>query len=208
MLYGAISGRSIKTPGNKSFSSEIHAYIVMILFWTNQFGDLYWGNERGREREREKRDRDRQIFGRLQVPCAHTSVASPQRHYLPAGMLSSLWPRRYRCVGHNIMAKDFFLIWLHWARASSFSRYLDHTQRRITVGRTPMDEWSARRRDLYLTTHNTHNRQTSMPPAEFEPRIAAGVSNADPRIRPRGQWDRPRVVYQSQIYKCRLFVSR
>jgi len=28
-----------------------------------------------------------------------------------------------------------------------------------TVGRTPLDEWSARRRDLYLTTHNTHNRQ-------------------------------------------------
>ena len=27
-----------------------------------------------------------------------------------------------------------------------------------------MDESSARRRDLYLTTHNTHTRQTSMPP--------------------------------------------
>jgi hypothetical protein len=26
---------------------------------------------------------------------------------------------------------------------------------RTTVGRTPLDEWSARRRDLYLTTHNT-----------------------------------------------------
>jgi hypothetical protein len=35
--------------------------------------------------------------------------------------------------------------------------------RHTTVGRTPLDEWSARRRDLYLTTHNTHNRQTSMP---------------------------------------------
>ena len=34
----------------------------------------------------------------------------------------------------------------------------DRAQRRITVGRTPPDEWSARRRDLYLTTHNTHNR--------------------------------------------------
>jgi hypothetical protein len=31
--------------------------------------------------------------------------------------------------------------------------------RHTTVGRTPLDEWSARRRDLYLTTHNTH-RQT------------------------------------------------
>ena len=38
------------------------------------------------------------------------------------------------------------------------------TLRHTTVGRTPLDEWSARRIDLYLTTHNTHNRETSMPP--------------------------------------------
>ena len=44
-----------------------------------------------------------------------------------------------------------------WDRASSFMRFLDHTQRRITVGRIPLDEWSDRCRDLYLTTHNTHN---------------------------------------------------
>ena len=44
------------------------------------------------------------------------------------------------------------------AMASSFLRFLDHTQRRTTVGRTPLDEWSARRRDFYLTTHNTHNK--------------------------------------------------
>jgi hypothetical protein len=61
-----------------------------------------------------------------------------------------------------------------WVMASSFLRFLDHTQWRTTVGRTPLDEWSARRRDLYLTTHNTHNRQTSMPPVEFEPTISGG----------------------------------
>ena len=44
------------------------------------------------------------------------------------------------------------------AMASSFLRFLDHTQRGITVGRHNLDEWSVRRRDLYLTTHNTHNR--------------------------------------------------
>ena len=27
-----------------------------------------------------------------------------------------------------------------WARSSSFTRFLDHTQRRATVGRTPLDE--------------------------------------------------------------------
>ena len=58
--------------------------------------------------------------------------------------------------------------------ASSFMRFLDHTQRRTTFGWNPLDEWSARRRDLYLTTHNTHNRQTSMPSVGFEPTTSAG----------------------------------
>jgi hypothetical protein len=35
--------------------------------------------------------------------------------------------------------------------------FLDHTQH-TTVGRTPLDMWSACCRDLCLTTHNTHNR--------------------------------------------------
>jgi hypothetical protein len=52
--------------------------------------------------------------------------------------------------------------------------FLDHTQRRTTVGRTPLDERSARRRALYLTTHDTHNRQISMPPVGFEPMIPVG----------------------------------
>ena len=51
--------------------------------------------------------------------------------------------------------------------------FLDHTRRRSTVGRTPLDERSARRRDLYLITRDTHNRQISMPPVGFEPTISA-----------------------------------
>jgi hypothetical protein len=43
--------------------------------------------------------------------------------------------------------------------------------RHTTLSRTPLDEGPARRRDLYLTTHNTHKRQTSMPPVVFEPII-------------------------------------
>ena len=59
-----------------------------------------------------------------------------------------------------------------WAMASSFARFLDYTQRRTTVSRTPLEEWPARLRDLYLTTHNTHNRQTFMHPVAFEPTIS------------------------------------
>jgi hypothetical protein len=47
------------------------------------------------------------------------------------------------------------------------------TLRHTTLGRTPLDEWSARHRDLYLTTHNTHKRQASMSPAGFKPTISA-----------------------------------
>jgi len=55
-----------------------------------------------------------------------------------------------------------------------YSRGFTITLRRITVGRTLLDEWSARRRDFYFITHNTHNKQTSMPPVGFEPIISAG----------------------------------
>jgi hypothetical protein len=54
-----------------------------------------------------------------------------------------------------------YFLWL-WSPAramtSSSTKFLDHTQRRATVGRTPLDEWPARHRDLYLTTHNTPYR--------------------------------------------------
>ena len=56
-----------------------------------------------------------------------------------------------------------------WAMAYSFLRVLNHTQRRITVGRTPLDKWSACSSDLYMTTHNNHNRQAPKPTVGFEP---------------------------------------
>jgi len=45
--------------------------------------------------------------------------------------------------------------------------------RHTTLGRTHLYGWSAWRRDFYLTTHNTHKRQTSTPPARFKPTIPA-----------------------------------
>jgi hypothetical protein len=73
---------------------------------------------------------------------------------------------------------SFFFVLFYLLRFSvSVSRFVvsfDHTERHTTVGRTPLDEGSARRRDLYLTTtHSTHNRETSMPPVGFEPTILA-----------------------------------
>ena len=71
----------------------------------------------------------------------------------------------------------FFLLWRccpTQAMGSSFLRFIDHTQRRITVARNPLDERSARRRDHYLAKHHSGNRQTSMSPPGFEPTISAG----------------------------------
>ena len=81
------------------------------------------------------------------------------------------------CMTHptclSSLSVFFFLpmaLYPNAAMASSFlMRLLDHTQRRTTVGTTPLDEWSTRRRDLYMTTHNTHNRQTPMPPRDSNP---------------------------------------
>jgi hypothetical protein len=85
-----------------------------------------------------------------------------------------LWPHKYRDrpIWYDVVLLFSWLCCPTRAMASSFTRFLDHTQRRATVGRTPLEEWSARRRDLYLTTHNTHNRQTSMPPVGFGPMIS------------------------------------
>jgi hypothetical protein len=61
------------------------------------------------------------------------------------------------------------------SRCRGFLFSLDHTQAHTTVGRTPLDEGSARRRDLYLRTQTLYKRQTPMPLVEFEPTIPASA---------------------------------
>ena len=77
---------------------------------------------------------------------------------------------------------SYIYIYIYIYMEHPFLMFLDHTQRRSIVGRTPLDEWSARRRDLYLTTHDTHNRQVSMSPVGFEPKISAGERPAAARL--------------------------
>ena len=75
--------------------------------------------------------------------------------------------------------------------------FLDHTQRRTTVSRTPLDESSARCRDLYLTTRDTHNRQISMPPVGFKPKISQASGRLPAKIlgsNPTGGMDIFRVL--------------
>ena len=63
------------------------------------------------------------------------------------------------------------------------------TLRPTTLSRTPLDERSARLRDLYLTTHNTQKRQITMPPAGFEPTIPASEWPQTDAL-DRAAWDR------------------
>jgi hypothetical protein len=56
------------------------------------------------------------------------------------------------------------------ARARAHTHTHTHTH---THSRAPLDEGSAPHRDLYLTTRNFHKRETSTPPARFEPEISA-----------------------------------
>jgi len=57
---------------------------------------------------------------------------------------------------------------------SPYYRGCTIVMRHATLCRTPLDDGSSRRRDLFLTTHNAHKRQkTSMLPAGFEPTTPA-----------------------------------
>jgi len=58
------------------------------------------------------------------------------------------------------------------------------TLRHITIGKTDTcDQPDAE------IIHNTHKRQTSMPPAGFKPTISKPAA-ANPPLKPRGRWDR------------------
>jgi len=57
-----------------------------------------------------------------------------------------------------------------------------------TLCRTPLDEGSARRRDLYVTTNNTHKKQTSIPPRNSNPNPSKRVAT-DLCLRPRSHWE-------------------
>ena len=68
------------------------------------------------------------------------------------------------------------------------------TLRHTIFDRTPLDEGSLPRTDVYLPTHNTHHRHTCMPPAGFEYTIPA-----DLRLRPHGHRDRLNTLVRVKI---------
>ena len=71
-----------------------------------------------------------------------------------------------------------------------FFIFLDHTQRRTTVGRTPLDEWSARRKRP-VPENTRHSQQTNIhATGGTRTHSLSSRAAADLRLRPRGHWDR------------------
>jgi hypothetical protein len=64
----------------------------------------------------------------------------------------------------------FLFCFSHSSTALKLTFYQSHSVRHTKVSRSPLDEGSARRRNI---THNTHKRHISMTPARFEPAIPA-----------------------------------
>jgi len=124
-------------------------------------------------------------------------------------IVSNFQHHKKQCSKCNTLLVFFFL-WrcdLTRVMASSFLRFLEHTQRRTTVGRTPLDEWSACLRDLYLTAHNTHNRQHIHSPGGIRTHDFSRRAAADLRLRRRGHWDRQHFT-SVYLNKCRNFMRR
>jgi hypothetical protein len=80
---------------------------------------------------------------------------------------------------HSILKSSLFILNVTSSASSFMCRELflhlitlndTHTH---TLSRTPLDEGSAHLRDPYLTPYDVHTRQTSIPPAGFEPPIPA-----------------------------------
>ena len=89
--------------------------------------------------------------------------------------------------------------------ASSFLRFRDSTEWHTTVARTPLDEWSDLRRDLYLT-NTQHSQQTNIHvPGGIRTRNPNRQAAADPRLWPFGHWDRQPKGYVVIIQRISLF---
>ena len=102
-----------------------------------------------------------------------------------------------------------FFLWRCYpvrAMSSSFLRFVYHTKRSSTVGRNILNEWSVRRRKLYLTTHNNYNNNNnnnkSISMRGTRTHKIQNRLTEDRRLRPHGNL----AGYQPSIY-CGLFTA-
>ena len=92
--------------------------------------------------------------------------------------LSSLSWRDSPLVGLGLLIHE-----LCFSRSHTTTHTHTHTH---TLGRTPLDEWSARRRDLCLTTLTTDRHPW---PGGIRTHDLSRRAAVDLRLRPRGHWN-------------------
>ena len=168
-----------RTKQFSDFSSSVANRFFLVSLWPKGGHDLIHNVSRSHSTTHHSRyDTSGRMISPSQRPLP-TNSQQWQTSMSPAGFeptnQASKRPQIHACGPRGAMT-------------SSFTRFLDHT-RRTTVGTTPLDKWSARRRDLHLTTHNDRHpcpRRDSNPQTKQASKQAA----ADPRLRPRGHWDR------------------
>ena len=134
--------------------------------WSALFRDLIWQNltltkERHPWPLRDSNPQFQQVSGRRPTDGAATGTGfetyyhinplnaelNPICHLLALLGVHFLHVSRIRVKSLNLRPLMSY-IYIYIYMEHPFLMFLDHTQRRTTVGRTPLDEWSARRRDL------------------------------------------------------------
>ena len=146
----------------------------------------------------------------LYLTTQNTRIHAPVGIFLSPSIIA-VCPRTFsnRVWRSLLMACRKYIQW-HISYLSSFTidwvwfvnhEVSDHTHGRTTVGRTPLDEWPARRRDLYLTTHNTHNRHA---PGGIRTHNLNRQAAAHLRPRLRDHWDWPNHAIRWSICSGRI----
>jgi hypothetical protein len=93
-------------------------------------------------------------------------------------------------------------LWLYLhSPVTSFSLLVFEVSWSHTTRHSPLDEWSIRRRDLYLTTHNTTNIHA---PGGIRTHNLSRRAAKDLRLRPCGHWDG---LYHTLIIKVKVNLS-
>ena len=100
-----------------------------------------------------------------------------------------------RCFSHNVKVPFFYGLTAHNGPRPPHYRGFTMTLRHTTLGSTPLDELSARRTDLYLTTRNTHKKADIQAPGTIRTRNRCKWGTADLRLIKSGHWDRQVKLY-------------
>jgi len=87
-----------------------------------------------------------------------------------------------------------------------FETLRSYSFRHTKLGRTPLDEWSALHKDIYLTLHNTHEKGIHAS-GEIRTHNPTRRAAADPRFRLRGHCDRQYWRWDFSSCKSRIISS-